>query len=387
MQLKTIKDINIRHKRILMRADYNVSIQGKTIADDTRIRHTLPTIKYLLENGATVTLMAHLGRPKSPDPKYSLEPVALYLQQALGTPVSFYRSVSQCRTDTHSKLKLLENLRFFPGETTNDPIFSQELASLGDIYVDDAFGAAHRTHASIVGVARLLPAVAGLSFVKEVTTILDAVNHPARPLVVIVGGAKISDKIQMLNKLIETADTIIIGGGMANTFLSASGYSMGQSYYEVSATAVAKRLLAQAKQRHKTILLPQDVIIGNLSTDQHNGPVPVTQIPSDMQALDIGPRSQVEFGRAIASAGTVIWNGPMGVFEKPEFATGTEFIFHALTKNTKAFVVVGGGDTLKAIKKQQHIERIDHVSTGGGAMLELIENGTLPGIDVLQTLS
>lgn len=385
MRLKTIKDIEIHHKRILMRVDYNVSIQDKSIADDTRIRHTLPTIKYLLENGATVTLMAHLGRPKSPDPKYSLRPVALYLQKILGTPVSFCHSISQCRTDTHSKLKLLENLRFFPGEITNDPQFSAELASLGEIYVDDAFGAAHDAHASIVGVARLLPSVAGLSFAKEVKTILSAVNHPDRPLVVIIGGAKVSDKIKLLAKLIKIADTIIIGGGMANTFLSAGGYSIGQSYRELSALPTAKKLLALAKRHHKTLLLPKDVIIGNLATGQDCGAISIQEIPPDMQALDIGPHSQAEFGRAIASAGTVIWNGPMGVFEEPQFAVGTDFIFHSLTENTKAFVVVGGGDTLKAIKKQQHLKRINHISTGGGAILALIEKGTLPGIEVLQT--
>lgn len=383
MPLKTIRDIDVSGKRVLLRVDYNVSLQGKVIADDTRIRHTLPTINYLLEHGATLTLMAHLGRPKSVDPAFSLAPVAVHLGELLGQPVAFYRDVKSCLQDTHSKLKMLENLRFFPGEKANDPEFARELASLGEVYVDDAFGAAHRAHASIVGVAALLPSVAGLSFAKEVTTILDSINSPQRPLVVIVGGAKVSDKIQLLDKLIETADTLLIGGGMANTFLCGLGYAVGQSYCELEVVATAKKLLAKSVRLKKTILLPTDVVVGNLKTGIHNGVVTLDHIPPDMMALDIGPQTQVEYGAVIASAGTVIWNGPMGVFEEPQFAIGTDFIFHSLAENSSAFVIVGGGDTLKAIKKQSHLDRIDHISTGGGAMLELIEKGTLPGIEAL----
>ncbi len=391
MQLKTVRDIEVKGKRIIMRVDYNVSLgQDLKIADDTRIRHTIPTIKYLLSQNCTVFLCAHLGQPTGgTDPKYSLAPVAKHLEKLLGRKVNFVEDYlgnagnEVLRLSKQGSVTLLENTRFFPGEKKNDPEFSKDLAKFGEVFVNDAFGTAHREDASIVGVPKILPAVAGFSFKKEVETILAAVENPKKPLVVILGGAKVSDKIAMLYRLIERADAILIGGGMANTFLCAKGYPMGRSYCELGSVKVAKELLEVASKGRTKVYLPSDVIVGDLKTGAHNGPVTMDMIPVEMQALDIGPETQVKYGRVIAGAGTIVWNGPMGVFEVPQFAVGTDYIFHALTQNEGAFVVVGGGDTLAAIQKQEHLERIDHISTGGGAMLELIEKGTLPGIEAL----
>lgn len=393
MGLKTIRDVDVTGKRVLVRVDYNVSMGGGLqIVDDMRIKHTIPTIEYLLDRNCCVFLASHLGRPDGkPNEKYSLEPVAEHLGRLLGREVVFVPEylgekgesiASGCKK---GQVYLLENTRFHLGEEKNDPEFAKELAKFGDIFVNDAFGTAHRVHASIVGVAELLPSVAGLSFRYEVERITSAVDDPKRPLVVIIGGAKVTGKIGLLFKLIEKADTILIGGGMANTFLCGEGYSMGKSFCEYSVVATAKKLMKFA-EKGAEIILPQDVIIGNLETGEHNGPVVVSKVPDDMQALDIGPKTQVMFGKIIDKAKTIIWNGPMGVFEKEQFSVGTEFVFHALTQNEPAEIIVGGGDTLAAISQQEHLDRIDHISTGGGAMLELIEKGTLPGIDVLETV-
>ncbi|MFH2019083.1 MAG: phosphoglycerate kinase [bacterium] len=385
MKLKTVREIEIKNKRVVMRVDYNVSLgKGLKVVDDTRITHTIPTIKYLLERGNKIILMSHLGRPEGkPDPKLSLRPVAKHLGELLGEKIGFGETAEECN-NIKERVGMLENLRFWPGEEENESGFARELASMGEIYVDDAFGAAHRAHASIVGIAKLLPAVAGLSLNYEVETILKAVETPKKPLVVIVGGAKVKDKIGMLFKLVQKADQILIGGGMANTFLCAKGYSMGKSFCELKAVEVAKQLLETAEKSKTLVMLPSDVIVGDLKTGKNGGVKLVQEIKKEEQALDIGPRTQVVFGKVIAKAKTIIWNGPMGVFEEPQFAIGTDYIFHALTENPTAQVVVGGGDTLAAINKQEHLERIDHISTGGGAMLELIEKGTLPGIEVLK---
>lgn len=392
MKLKTVRDIDVAGKRVFMRVDYNVTLgKGLQVVDDTRIRHTLPTIAYLTERKCCVFLASHLGRPEGkPDPKFSLSPVAKHLGRLLKKKVTFVpeyvgeqgqKIADSCQP---GEVYLLENTRFHPGEKQNDPAFARELAKFGEIYVDDAFGTAHRTHASIVGVAKLLPSIAGLSLRYEVETILRAVNEPKRPLVVIVGGSKVSDKVGLLYKLIEQADAILIGGGMANTFLCAQGHPMGNSYCEFEVVSVAKKLLETAAKTKTKLMVPDDVIVGNLKTGAHNGPMRVSVIPKNMQALDIGPQTQVRYGAVISRAQTIIWNGPMGVYEREQFSVGTDFIFHALSENEEAFVIVGGGDTLAAIKKQEHLERIDHISTGGGAMLELIEKGTLPGIEVLE---
>jgi len=383
MKLKSVRDIEVNNKKVLMRVDYNVSLgKGLQIVDDTRIIHTLPTIKYLLERGCKVVLMAHLGRPKGEyDEKLSLRPVSKHLEELLGEKVGFVKIGESLGEE---RVTLLENLRFDPGEKSNSLEFAKKLARYGELYVNDAFGSSHRAHASVVGVTKILPGVAGLSMAKEVQVITEAVEKPKRPLVVIVGGAKVADKIQMLFKLVEKADTIIIGGGMANTFLLAEGYTMGKSFCEKDECGVAKELLDRARESKAKILLPIDVVVGNLETGKHNGAVKVDKIPAEMQALDIGPETQLEYGKAIEKAGTVIWNGPMGVFEEPQFAMGTDYIYHCLTKNSTAMVVVGGGDTLAAISKKEYLERINHISTGGGAMLELIEKGTLPGIEAIR---
>jgi len=385
MQLKTIREMEIKNKRVVMRVDYNVSLgKGLKVVDDTRITHTIPTIKYLLERGNKIILIAHLGRPEGkPDPRFSLRPVAKHLGELLGEKVGFGETPEECLA-IKERVGMLENLRFWPGEEENNAGFARELAKMGSVYVDDAFGAAHRVHASIVEIAKLLPAVAGLSLNYEVQTILKAVETPKKPLVVVVGGAKVKDKIGMLFKLIKRADQILIGGGMANTFLCAKGYAMGKSFCELKAVEVAKQLIETAEKNRTTIMLPSDVIVGDLQNGKNGGVKLVKNIQKNEQALDIGPQTQVVFGKVLAKAKTVIWNGPMGVFEEPQFAIGTDFIFHALTENPTAQVVVGGGDTLAAIKKQEHLERIDHISTGGGAMLELIEKGTLPGLEVLK---
>ncbi len=399
MRLRTVREGEFGGKRVVMRVDYNVSLgRGLQIVDDTRIKHTLPTIELLLEKRAKqVVLMSHLGRPGGKRvEELSLRPVAKHLEELLGRRVEFVEDVNtvaqwhsgkvtrvmQEQSDT-AKVILLENLRFWPGEKANDLEFARQLAEWGEVYVNDAFGVSHRKHASVVGVPKLLPSYAGLSLNYEVKTILKAIHKPKRPLCVIIGGAKVSDKIGLLFKLVELADEILIGGGMANTFLATQGYEMRESLIEKGAIVVARKLLEKARRKQTKIYLPSDVVVGNLKTGKHDGSVLVDQIPVGMQALDIGPKTQVEFGKAIAKAGTIVWNGPMGVFEDPAFKSGTDFIYYSLTENTKAFVVVGGGDTLAAISKKEHLERIDHISTGGGAMLELIEKGTLPGIEYL----
>lgn len=393
MNLKTIRDVDVQGKRVLVRVDYNVSIgAGLQVVDDTRIKHTIPTIEYLLEHDCCVFLVSHFGRPKGKfDKKYSLAPIAKHLERLMGKKVVFVadyigekgeKIVAGC---TKGQVYLLENTRFHPGEEKNDREFARELAKFGDIFVNDAFGTAHRTHASTVGVAEFLPSIAGLSLRYETETILNAIENPKRPLVVIVGGVKVSDKMGMLRKLIAKADYILIGGGMANTFLCAKGYEMGNSYCELDKVNMAKELLVITENSSTAVLLPEDLIVGSRESGQHNGPFDLDKIPQDQQALDIGPKTQARYGKVISEAGTIVWNGPMGVFEKPQFAVGTDFIFHMLTQNEPAMVIVGGGDTLAAISKQEHLDRIDHISTGGGAMLELIENGTLPGIDILET--
>lgn len=385
MKLKSLRDISIKNKKVVMRVDYNVSMgKGLEIVDDTRIKHTIPTIKLLLDQGCRVVLLSHLGRPDGKfEKKFSLAPVAAHLANLMGIKVDFVGRIDG-KLEGDGSLYLLENVRFYEGEKSNDKKFAKLLASYGEVFVNDAFGVSHREEASVVGIAKFLPSYAGLSLSYEVKTITEAVDDPREPFVVIVGGAKVADKIGMLRKLMKKADYILIGGGMANTFLCAKGYEMGKSYCELDKVRVAKELISLAEKSKTKMLLPSDVIVGNLKTGEHNGPVMLEDIPPNMQALDIGPKTEVEYGNIIAQAGTIIWNGPMGVFEEPQFAVGTDFIFHSLTSNEEAMVIVGGGDTLASIKKQEHLERIDHISTGGGAMLELIENGTLPGIEVLK---
>jgi phosphoglycerate kinase len=389
---KTIKDINLKGKKVLLRVDYNVSlIDGLRIGDDTRIRQTIPTLEYLLKNKCTVYIISHLGRPEGKRRReYSLKPVAKHLSQMLKKPVLFFgedllkdADFSRLAKIKAGSLVLLENIRFYPGEETNDDSFSQRLASLAQIYVNDAFGVDHRAHASTVGVASYLPAVAGFLLEKEIMMIDRVVDKPKRPMVAIVGGAKAETKITLIDRLLETADTLIVGGGVANTFLKAWGYEVGKSLVDYEMVELAKRLFWKAARSRTRMLLPSDVVVGNLAKNRYVGIVSSAHIPPDMQALDIGPQSQAEFGAEIARAKTIVWNGPMGVYENPKFVTGTDFIYHAISENKNSLSVVGGGDTLGALKEKDFLKTIDHVSTGGGAMLEYIEKKGLPGIDAL----
>lgn len=389
---KTIKDINLKNKRVLLRVDYNVSLlDGFRVGDDTRIRQTLPTIEYLSKQGCTLYLVSHLGRPEGRRQKsLSLKPVADHLKKLLKRKVLFFgedllkdNELRRLPAVKKGSVVLLENIRFYPGEETNDEDFSRRLAGLGQVFVNDAFGVDHRAHASTVGVAAYLPAVAGFLLQKEITMISQAMDKPRRPLVAIIGGAKAETKIILIDRLLEKADTLIIGGGVANTFLKAWGYEVGGSLVDYEMVELAKKLYWKAARSRTRMLLPPDVVVGNLAKDKYVGIAPASRIPEALQALDIGPQSQAEFGAAITRAKTIVWNGPMGVYENPKFVTGTDFIYHAIAENRASHSVVGGGDTLAALKEKDFLKTIDHVSTGGGAMLEFIERGSLPGIDAL----
>lgn len=392
MNKKTVRDIELKDKRVLMRVDYNVSlIDGFRVADDTRIAQTLPTIKYLLKQGCTLFLVSHLGRPDGKkETKYTLLPVAKYLQKILGEKVNFIEEyidgpklMDKVRQAKKGSVNMLENIRFYPEEEANEDKFSQKLASLGEVFVNDAFGVDHRAHASTVGVTNYLPAVAGFLLEKEVDMIGKALGKPKKPLVAIVGGAKAETKITLIDRLLEKADVLIVGGGVANTFLKAWGYKVGKSLVDYEMVELAKKLFWKAARSKTRMLLPTDVVIGDLKADRSDGVVAADKIPAEAQALDIGPKTQAEFGAVIARAKTIIWNGPMGVFENKKFALGTEFVYHAVAENRKSFSIVGGGDTLAAVNREDYFKTIDHVSTGGGAMLEYIEKGSLPGIEAL----
>lgn len=389
---KTVKDINLKGKKVLLRVDYNVSLfDGLRLGDDTRILQTLPTINYLLKQGCTLYLVSHLGRPEGRRQKqFSLRPVAEHLQTLLKRKVVFFgedllkdEDIKRLQAVKKGTIVLLENIRYYPGEEINDADFSRRLAGLGQVFVNDAFGVDHRAHASTAGVTAYLPAVSGFLLQKEADMISKAMEKPRRPLVAIVGGAKAETKITLIDRLLEKADALIIGGGVANTFLKAWGYDVGQSLVNYEMVELAKKLFWKAARSKTRMLLPSDVVVGNLAKNKYVGIADSSRIPKDMQALDIGPQSQAEFGAEIARAKTIIWNGPMGVYENSKFTTGTDFIYHAIAENRASLSVVGGGDTLAALKEKDFLKTIDHVSTGGGAMLEFIERGSLPGIDAL----
>jgi len=388
MDKKTIRDIAWAGKKALVRCDFNVPLDDKqNITDDIRIREAVPTIQYLLENGAAVILCSHLGRPKGKVVEsMRLTPVAAHLADLLKKPV---KTVSDCIgpevENAAAALKpgevlLLENLRFYNQEEGNDPEFAKKLASLADIYVNDAFGTAHRAHASTAGVAAYLPAVAGFLMEKEIQFLGDSLRNPLRPFIAILGGAKISDKIAVIENLLHKADCILIGGGMANTFLKAQGYSMGDSLVEESSLQMAADLLKKAERR---ILLPVDLVVADaFSADANQQIVPVNQVPAKWRALDIGPLSVARFKEKIRFAATIVWNGPMGVFEMAPFAEGTFAIAKAMAES-KGLTIIGGGDSAAAVEQAGVADRIKHISTGGGASLEFLEGKELPGIAVL----
>nr|WP_270505733.1 phosphoglycerate kinase [Eubacterium limosum] len=391
---KTVKDIDLKGKKVLMRADFNVPLnEDGVITDDTRIQAALPTIKYILDQGASLILMSHLGRPKNePDPKFSLLPVAKRLSEVLGTEVVFNDDgevVGQVTKDAAAALKpgqilLLQNTRFRPEEKKNEPSFAKELATLGDVFVEDAFGSSHRAHASTAGVADYLPAVSGFLIQKELDFIGGALEDPKRPFVAILGGSKVSDKIGVINNLLEKVDSLIVGGGMAFTFLKAQGFEIGSSLLEEDKIDLAKELLAKAEAKGVKLLLPIDVVVApEFKADAPATNVKVDAIPSDQMGLDIGVETQKLFADTIKDAKTVIWNGPMGVFEFPEFAKGTVAVAKAMAESD-AVTIIGGGDSAAAVKQLGFEDGMSHISTGGGASLEFMEGKVLPGIDVLE---
>lgn len=386
---KTIKDIDWQGKKALVRVDFNVPQAGDgTITDDARIRAALPTINYLLEHGAAVILMSHLGRPKGgPDPKYSMKVTADHLATLIKAPVRFVGAVCGPEAETAAaKLKpgavlVLENTRFDARETKNDPVMAQELAKLGDVYVNDAFGSAHRAHASTAGVAAYLPAVAGFLMQKELDYLGNALDNPVRPFVAILGGAKISDKIGVIEALLKKVDMILIGGGMANTFLAAEGYNMGKSLVEAEVLEQAKVLMAKGAD---IIQLPVDLrVAAAFAADAEQKVVSIQEVPAEWMALDIGPATIAHYANHLAGAKTVVWNGPMGVFEFPTFAQGTVAIAEILAGLKGATTVIGGGDSAAAVRQAGVEGKISHVSTGGGASLEFLEGLELPGVAAL----
>lgn len=385
---KTIKDIDVQGKRVLVRVDFNVPIKEGQVGDDTRIQAALPTLKYLLEHGAALILCSHLGRPKGkPDPELSLKPVSEHLSKLLDRPVAFSEDcVGEPAQDAVKKLQsgevlLLENTRFHAEEKANDPEFAKKLASLAEVYVNDAFGSAHRAHASTEGVANYMPAVAGLLMEKEIRYLGEAIANPDRPFIAILGGAKISDKIGVIRNLLEKADQVLIGGGMANTFFKAQGYPVGDSLVEDEVLDTARELIEEGGNR---LRLPVDVVIADdFSEDAESKVMSMGPVPEGWRILDIGPETIDAFARVIADAGTVVWNGPMGVFEFPRFAEGTFKLAEAVA-DSDAVSIIGGGDSVAAIQEAGLGDEVTHISTGGGASLEMLEGKTLPGLAALE---
>jgi len=388
MNKKTVRDIDPKGKRVLVRVDFNVPIKDGAVGDDTRIRAALPTLEYLLERGAAVILCSHLGRPKDgPDPKYSLKPVAAHLGKLTGKPVAFAEDCIGPAAEKAAKalepgeILLLENTRFHPEEEKNNPEMAKQLAALADIYVNDAFGSAHRAHASTQGVAKYLPAVAGFLMEKEIQYLGAAVADPAKPFVAILGGAKIGDKIGVIENLLARADTILIGGGMANTFFKAQGYPLADSLVEDEVLETARELLVEGGQH---LRLPVDVVIADkFEAIAAHKTMPTGPIPAGWRILDIGPETVAGYARVIKAARTVVWNGPMGVFEFPEFAKGTFGVAKAVAESG-AVSIIGGGESVAAIQQSGLADKITHISTGGGASLEMLEGLVLPGVAALQ---
>lgn len=390
MNKKNIEDVKVKGKRILVRCDFNVPMdENKNITDDIRIKGALPTIKYLVNQEAKVILMSHLGRPKGePNKKYSLEPVAERLAQLLHQEVTFAADEEVVGTSAkkaveemkNGEVVLLENVRFRKEEEKNDPQFSKELASLGEIFVNDAFGTAHRAHASTAGIADYLPCVSGYLIQKEIDIMGQALHSPERPFVAILGGAKVSDKIGVIKNLLEKVDALIIGGGMSFTFLKAKGYEVGTSLLEEDKVDLAKELLLKAEEKGVKLLLPFDVVVAKeFKAHAEHKTVEVTNMPADMMGLDIGKHTIEIFCEEILKAQTVVWNGPMGVFEMPAFAVGTEEVAKAVAES-EGTTIIGGGDSAAAVEQLGFASRMTHISTGGGASLEFLEGITLPGI-------
>ncbi|MBO4293269.1 MAG: phosphoglycerate kinase [Clostridia bacterium] len=388
---KTVRDIDLKGKKVLVRCDFNVPMdEDKNITDTTRIIAAIPTIKYLLENDCAIILCSHLGRPKGEfKPEFSLKPVAKELSKILGKEVVMAEDVigedakTKAANLKSGELMLLENVRFHKEETDNDEAFAKELASMAEVYVNDAFGAAHRAHASTAGVAKFLPAVSGFLIEKELECLGDAINNPERPFVAILGGAKVSDKIGVIDSLLEKVDTLLIGGGMAYTFFKAQGYNVGNSICELDKLDLAKAAMEKAKEKGVKLILPVDTKIGKeFKPDTESKTVAWTEIPDDWEGFDIGEKTIEIFSEEIKKAKTVIWNGPVGLFEFPQFSVGTNAIARVLA-TIDAKTIIGGGDSAAAVKKAGLEDKMTHISTGGGASLEFLEGKKLPGIECL----
>jgi 3-phosphoglycerate kinase len=389
---KTIREIDIKNKKVIVRVDFNVPLDDDlNITDDTRIKLSLPTIKYLRDKNAKIILISHLGRPKGrPEDRFRLNPAAKRLEELIGVRVKKFDEIFSLeikdyidKNMSNDEIVLLENLRFSPGEKENDRDFSKSLASLADIFVNDAFGAAHRAHASVVGIPEFLPAVSGLLLEKEVETLSTLLESPQRPFLTILGGSKVSDKIKVIKNLLEKVDSLIIGGGMIYTFLKAQGYEIGKSICEDDQLDYARNMIDLAKRKNVNFLLPVDITIApEFDEKSEKKVVSIDSIPTDWMGLDIGIRSIEIFEKEIQNASTIFWNGPVGVFEWDKFSNGTKNIANAIAKSS-AVTVVGGGDTVAAIKKYDVMDKISHVSSGGGASMELLEGKLLPGIKAL----
>ncbi len=386
---KTIEDIDVAGKRVLVRCDFNVPLKDGVITSDKRIVASLPTIQYLIDHNAKVILCSHLGRPKGEfNPEFSLKPVAVRLSELLGKEVKMAADVAGENSKelaaqlNDGDVMMIENVRFIKGETKNDAEFSKQLASLADIYVNDAFGSAHRAHSSTTGVADYLPAVCGYLIQKELNFIGGALANPKRPLVAILGGAKVSDKIGVITNLIDICDTLIIGGGMSYTFAVAQGKTVGTSLLEEDKVEDAKAMIAKAKEKGINFLLPVDTIVADAFAADANTQIVEGDIPDGWMGLDIGPKTQQIFADAVKNAGTVIWNGPMGVFEMEPFAKGTIAVASAIA-DSDAISIIGGGDSASAVQKLGFADKMSHISTGGGASLEFLEGKVLPGVAAL----
>lgn len=390
---KTVKDIDVSGKRVLVRCDFNVPMKDGVITDDIRITSALPTIKYLIENDAKVILMSHMGRPKGePKPEFSLKPVADRLAQLLGMDVVFAASDVVVDDSVRAKadelkpgqVMLLENVRYRKEETKNEESFTGELASLGDIFVNDAFGTAHRAHCSTAGLAKYMPSVSGFLIEKEVKFLGDALEDPQRPFLAIMGGAKVGDKIPVIENLLKKVDSLIIGGGMSYTFFKAMGYEIGKSILDEESIDLAKELMKKAEDAGVKLLLPVDTVCAKeFDNDSESGVFDRDSIPADMMGMDIGPKTVERYKTAIAEAKTVVWNGPAGVFEMPNFAAGTKAIAEALA-SSGAVTIIGGGDSAAAVEQFGLADKMTHISTGGGASLEFLEGKDLPGISCLE---
>ena len=390
--IKFIDKYKIKNKQILLKVDFNVALNSDfTISDDSKIKQTLPTLKYLLKDNNRLIIVSHLNHRPKRCKEYSLAKVVTRLQTYFPKHnISLVDNFLSCdknifKNQTAKDILVLENIRFYLEEMQNNAEFAQKLANLGEVFVSDAFAVSHRAHASTVGVPNLLPSYGGLLMKKEVTMLTKGIHNPKKPVVAIIGGVKISTKINLLEKLINITDDIIVGGALANTFLASKGYKMGKSFHEKEYVEKAQELLSLAVYNNVTIHLPQDVSIGEMNNTKDKAIAKnADNIAKDEQVLDIGPKTRKQFGQVIANAKTIIWNGPVGYTENPQFKKGTNALYAAIVKNKKATSLLGGGDTLAVISSKKDLNQITHISTGGGAMLEFIEQGTLPGIEALR---